>query len=95
MARPSRLPRCVRIGRGYHLIVVLANQTTLREIAEAEDDELLDGFWDSKLSTIGGLAGIIYIHNKLTVAQRWDIYWHELLHAVNDIMLYDRATLVI
>ena len=90
MARPSRLPRRVRLGRGYHLTVVFVSQTILRELADIENDELLDGYWDSKLGTTNGHAGIIYIHNKLTAAQRWGVYWHELLHAVNDIAAFDR-----
>ena len=91
MARPSRLPRRVPLGRGYHLTVVLASQTVLRELAEADDDESLDGVWDNKLGTTNGHAGTIYIHNTLTSAQRWGVYWHELLHAVNDVAAFDRA----
>ena len=51
MARPSRLPRRVHLGRGYHLTVVFVSQTVLRELADIENDELLDGYWDSKLGT--------------------------------------------
>ena len=90
MARSSRLPRRVSLGRDYHITIVLASQTVLRELAEADDDESLDGVWDAKLGTTNGYAGTIYIHNKLTVAQRWGVYWHELLHAVNDVAAFDR-----
>ena len=84
----GRLPRRVRLGRGYVVEVVLAPQATLRDVCEV-DEEHLDGAWDSQLGE-DGLTGRIYVYEKLSLGKKWETYWHELVHAVNDIMAWDR-----
>jgi hypothetical protein len=72
------------------LEVVLVQQDVFRERDFCDDTEELDGYWESLLGQDGKIVGRIYIHQSLSSAQRWDTYWHELVHAVNDIMAWDR-----
>jgi hypothetical protein len=80
----------VRLGKGYVIEVALA---TPRQIAEhAEDDDATnhyDGLWESWLGEGERSAGIIYVNSRLTAPQRWAVYWHELVHAVNDVAAHD------
>jgi hypothetical protein len=86
----SRLPRRVRLGRGYVVEVVLASQKTLRDVLDAEDDQHFDGAWDSMLGEDGARsAGVIYIYDRLPVDAKWKTYFHELAHAVTDIAAWD------
>ena len=91
----TRLPRRVALGKGYYILVHLANS---KEIMDALDEDTLtaDGVWFNELGENSKnkkgevLAGRILIHRKLSSPKKWDTYWHELLHAVNDLMAYDR-----
>ena len=87
-----RIPRRVNMGRGYYVEVLVVSPHVLREELE-EDEHTSDGAWFNELGprTNGKQrAGRIMISNRLTAAARWDCYWHELLHALNDIMAWDR-----
>lgn len=80
MTKKYRLPRRVQLGRGNIIKVAIVSPTVLREAFEDEDpDSTLTGGWDSEINTI-------FIRSDLPLARRWYVYWHELLHAVNDIM---------
>lgn len=84
-----RIPRRVNLGRGYYIKVLLVTQTVIDEVYD--DGDSLDGLWLNELGTGVGRAGTIYIFQGLAAAQRWEVYWHELVHALNDIMAWDRA----
>ncbi len=85
-----RVPRRVHVGRGYVVEVVLVQQRIFRERDFCEDGEELDGYWESFLGQDELIAGRVYIHQGLSPASRWDTYWHEMVHALNDIMAWDR-----
>jgi hypothetical protein len=88
-----RLPRRVHLGRGYVVEVALASQRLLRDILDADDDQHFNGAWDSALGEPDeSVAGRIYVYQGLSAADRWATYWHELLHAVNDIRDWDAQT---
>jgi len=93
MARRARLPKVVHVGLGYKVRIILASQTEIREAFD--DDEIsLDGCWVSSEEGYPE-AGVIYIHNKLSSTRKREVYWHELLHAINDIMAVDQVSLSI
>lgn len=88
MAKPQRLPRRVHLGLGNIVEVVLASQSTIRDVMELEDDDttLFEGCWVSYLGELDAMiAGIIYVDQKLNARARRSAYWHELGHALIDI----------
>lgn len=87
-----RIPRRVSVGKGYYIDVLLVSPNVLKEELE-EDEHTADAAWFNELgprSNGKALAGRIMISSRLSTTARWDAYWHELLHAVNDIMAWDR-----
>lgn len=72
----QRMLQKVKLGGDHVIKIILVAPTTLAEISEA--DVALDGYWDDENETI-------YIDKKLSTKKRWNIYWHELRHAINDI----------
>lgn len=86
-----RIPRRINVGRGYYIEVLLVSPNVLREELE-EDEHTSDGAWFNELGprTNGRQrAGKIYISNRLSGQQRWATYWHEMIHAMNDIAAWD------
>ena len=83
----KRLPRRVYLGKGYYVAVMLASKTALREAVEDEDADIYGAF----MPVYGWPKfGDIYILKSLPASQKWETYWHELVHAVNDLMAWDR-----
>ena len=82
-----RLPRRVHLGKGYVVEVVLVGPRKLAELLD-EDDTVYDGFFESSFGD-GKVAGRICINSRLPIAKKWATYWHELIHAVNDISAFD------
>ncbi len=79
----ARLPRTVSLGH-YKIHVVLASQTILREVAEEdESSSLYDGCWVPDYKE--PVFGTIYVDAKLSAKKKWDVFFHELVHAVNDL----------
>src|SRR3990167_4558778 len=96
-----RIPRRVWIGKGYWIAVSLISKSKMNEILEDTSNERTDGFW---LSTLGELrsnkdssvkAGTIYIYSRLDNTEKWETYWHEMLHALVDISSFDGQTSVV
>lgn len=86
-----RLPSKVHLGRGYVVEVVLVAQSYFSERGWTEDDELLDGYWESLLGEgVDQVVGRIFIHERISRQAQWETYWHEMIHAVNDVMAWDR-----
>jgi hypothetical protein len=81
--RGARLPRRVNLGRGYSVAVRLVSKADLAVILN-EDEDASAGAWDADQNTI-------FIRRDLTVKQRWETYWHELVHAIHDIALRDQG----
>ncbi len=81
--RSIRLPRRVNLGRGYLLAVRLVSKAELAVILN-EDEGASAGAWDVDKDTI-------YIRRDLSAKQRWETYWHELVHAIHDIALRDQG----
>ena len=95
-----RLPRRIKIG-GYVIEIVLASQKEIREaIDDTDPKSKFDGVWLSKLGDttedIFGdeveceADGIIYIYSRLPSQQKWEAFWHEMIHALVDISSYDK-----
>jgi hypothetical protein len=83
----KRLPRKTRLGADYYVLVRIVNPAIVRDLL-GED---ADGCWIESVVKVaeGGPAGTIYINSKLSLAQRWDAYWHELQHVMVDVMSWD------
>jgi len=83
----KRLPRRTRLGADYYVLVRIVNPAIIRDVVEED----ADGCWIESLAKIahGGPAGTIYINSKLSLAEKWDTYWHELQHALVDVMSWD------
>jgi hypothetical protein len=78
-----RLPRTTTVGR-HKIRTLLVSQTVLREIGEVEDEAVrLDGLWVPTYEA--PVFGTIYVEQRLPLAKKWDVYFHELIHAVNDL----------
>mgnify|MGYP001561318120 CR=1 FL=1 len=83
-----RIPRRVDLGHGFVLKVVLVPPLRLAELYW----DYLDTDPDSKNGTLAGflddtdvLHWVIYINSRLPKKEKWDTFYHELLHAVTDI----------
>lgn len=85
----KRLPRRVRLGLGYVVEVVLAKQSVICDVMDADDEEQFDGAWCPHLGEGMKFAGIIYIDQGCNAAQRRTAFWHELQHALVDIKDFD------
>ena len=71
-----RLPRYVNLGYGAIIYVKTAPEAHLQTIMKV--DHALDGCWDDTTSTI-------WIDESLSPRKRKQVYFHEIIHAVNDI----------
>ena len=87
-----RIPTRLTLGKNYKIAISIVAPTVLRDIDE--EDLIPDGLWISLLGrkSDSSFIGHILINNKLTKANQWATYWHELAHAVNDIMAWDRES---
>ncbi len=83
----KRLPRRARLAADYYVLVRIVNPAIIRDVVEED----ADGCWIESLARIadGGPAGTTYINSKLPLAEKWDTYWHELQHALVDVMSWD------
>ena len=83
--RPRRLLRKVRLGGGYVISTILLPPSELADLCDDEHEAQTpyQGFWDMDKMTI-------YISTSLNRKGQWEVFWHELLHAVNDLKDYDR-----
>lgn len=91
-----RIPRRVTVGKGYYIDVILVSPRILKEELE-EDEHTADGAWLNELGPRKNgraLAGRILISTRLTTAQRWATFWHEMIHALNDIAAWDAEQVV-
>lgn len=88
----KRLPRTVPVGRGYAIRVALVTKSEMKQAVDDGNDDATppDGLWAESLGE--KYAGTIYIGQWLPMPQKWDTYWHEMIHVLNDIMAYDRET---
>lgn len=74
----SRLPRKRNLGGGYVIEVKLAPLETIRDRFGCDEGT----WWPDDMT--------IYILDSLPTYKRWEVYWHELIHAVNDCRDWDR-----
>jgi hypothetical protein len=87
----KRLPRRLALA-GYRVDVLLVSQTVLREEMGDEDgDGLYEGGWFPDLDN-EKTQGQILILQTLPLPKKWFVFWHEVLHAVNDIRDWDMET---
>ena len=87
---PRRLPRKVGVGP-YQVQVILATQTTLREVMDDDEGEgLFNGCWEPTLDDeTDRYHGRIYILATLPMHKKWSVLWHELGHAMTDLEGWD------
>ena len=85
-----RLPRTVRIGRGYKVMVRMLSPKQMQRMA---GDTATKGLWVESFPVRSrpqdGVIGKIYVRNDLEDVDRWRIYWHELLHCIHDVQEWD------
>lgn len=81
----DRLPRTVTIGPKHKLKVVLCSPATLKALATDDDDIAfeVDALWVPTYER--PVFGTIYIDINAKGRKRWDLFFHELIHAVNDL----------
>lgn len=72
------LPRLVRLGMGTRIRVRVVEGKELTRLNAGDPHGA--GCWDVDTNTI-------YILDTLTKRQKWHCYFHELVHAVNDVGL--------
>jgi hypothetical protein len=83
----GRLPRRIRLGP-YVVDVVLVTQCVLKDVLDDEEEgNTYEGAWVGSFDP--GHTGAIYIDRALPRAKQWGVFFHELLHAVNDIRDWD------
>jgi hypothetical protein len=83
MPSSPRLPRRVRLGRGYLIEVKIKSPQWFKE----RYGEILAGAFEAQPGK--SPTGYIYLRSSLSPAQRWATYWHELMHALHDIAAWD------
>ena len=98
----ARIPRKVALGNGYWVRVLTVPQKTIRAAVglsallphEHKTAGQYDGLWNPTQEDVstGGPAGVIYIYNRLPDKRKWQVYWHELTHAIADIGDWDGQT---
>lgn len=72
-----RLPRKIDLGLAV-VSVKLVTKAEMREASDTEpDEEVPDGHWDPETDSI--LVG-----RWLPMKQKREVYYHELIHALND-----------
>lgn len=88
MPQPKyRIPRRVDLGHGYIVRTILVPPLRLIELfteysdSEPEPGDTMSGFIDDDDDT----NWIMYINSRIPVSEKWDTFYHELLHAVTDI----------
>jgi hypothetical protein len=87
----KRLPRRQKFA-GYTVEILLVSQSVLREEMGDEDGECLyEGGWFPDLDA-DRVHGRILILQSLPWTKKWFVFWHECLHAVNDIRDWDMET---
>lgn len=74
----KRLPRRVNFGGGHIIKVVLTKGTDIPDFLEMDYGTSLQGGWDEESKTI-------YVARELSSKERWSVYWHELIHCINDL----------
>lgn len=87
-----RLPRKISLGGGHVVEIVLVPVSTMKDLTD--DDSHLDAVWEPLLHEEGPLSGRIYIWNKLSAKQRLAVLYHELIHALNDILSWENSKLI-
>jgi hypothetical protein len=81
MTNGHRIPKEVRFGRGYAISVVLVPPTQLADLLDEEQEapeHRSPGGWKKEDMAI-------YVSSATTVRERWEVYFHELIHAALDI----------
>lgn len=71
-----RLPRVIRIGLDTVIKVKIISPERMKEVSP--DSDVLDGLWHDRTLTI-------FVLNELDLEDRWEIFRHELLHAIHDL----------
>lgn len=77
-----RMPRRMILGRDVAVAVHVVAPKVIAEMLD-EDDEPSSGW------AVGAWVpdeNAIYISSRLNLAERWDCYRHEAIHALNDII---------
>lgn len=81
-----RLPKEVKLGRGYVVHIILATPEQIKKGLPTDKVGDAAGYWEPE-------SFAIYIDNTLGLARQWTVYWHELIHAVNDIAVLSNGGL--
>lgn len=82
-----RLPHEVYFGPGFLIRVILCSRAEMKEAAE-DDEDTSDGLW--LFEPVDQYCGTIAIYNRLPLTEKWSVYRHELIHALNDLEAWNR-----
>ena len=90
-----KLPTRKNIGRGYTISIKLITPTELAHITNETDSKNYMGLRPIARKSSAGAwidtTRTIYIDKSLTKQKQWEVYWHEMLHAILDIGTLDRG----
>lgn len=82
-----KLPKRKNLGKGYIIQIKLVTNTELMLILKEPKTDSIKQYAGAWVDT----DRIIYIDKNLTKAKQWEVYWHELLHAIHDIATLDKG----
>ncbi len=80
------LPKKINLGCGNVILIKEAERSVI--IASAGKDT--EAFWSVDTADGAGHVGVIMIDKSLPFGRKKYILYHELLHAVNDVMYWER-----
>lgn len=83
-ARLGRLPKSINLGRGYVVRVFLVTPAQILDMLDGEEKDAVAGFWDDE-------EFAIYVDSTVSRRRQWEIYFHELQHAVHDVSELNRG----
>lgn len=81
-----RLPKEVKLGQGYIVHIIPATPQQIKKGLPTDRVGDAAGYWEPESHSI-------YIDSTLDVPRQWTVYWHEMIHAVNDIAVLSKGGL--
>jgi hypothetical protein len=78
----KRIPKKWNFGH-WHIVVRQVPRALLSDICADSD-----GAWVATFAIENSEAGVIYLESEMPLEEKWNILYHELVHAAHDIGYY-------